>query len=303
MKGTSIIMKKLISVLLCILMIIPAASCAETVVTSFYPVWLITLNLTEGIQGLTVANLTENASGCLHDYTLQNSDMVAVSQADALLINGGGMEPFLPVITGTFPDLPVIDASEGIVPLTEGGVVDTGETGEEGTVNSHFWLDPQLAAAMASNLAAGLIRLFPGYEEQISSNLSGYLDRLSALDATFSDSFPNPPKKKVIIFHEAFPYFARACGLPVLAVVNKEPDDDLTPQQIAGLLELIRGETEPPLILKSSEEDRSVSVLVSETGLPVCELDPVVAGPSDPPADYYEAVMIGNLQSLQELIR
>ena len=283
-------MKKALAVLLVLFLICPAAASAETVVTSFYPVWLIALNLTEGIDGITVANLAEPAVGCLHDYTLQNSDMVVLSEADVLLINGAGMESFLPVVTGACPDLPVVDASEGILLL---------ESGDDGEVNSHLWLDPQRAIGMAVNLAEGLCQYLPEYSQQISDNLTAYRERLIAVDQTIIDElmqFDSLPE--VVIFHEAFPYFADACDLPVLLAVDKEPDEDLPTGQLAGILEIILRNAELPLIIKSTEEDRSVSVLVAETGAPVCELDPITSGPDQPPLDYYETVMIRNLRDL-----
>ena len=283
-------MKKALSVLLVLFLLRPLAACAENIVTSFYPVWLITLNLTEGIDGITVSNLAEPATGCLHDYTLQNSDMVALSEADVLLINGAGMESFLPVVTGAFPDLPVVDASEGISLL---------ESDEDGEVNSHIWLDPQRAIGMAVNLAEGLSRYLPDHSRQISDNLASYRERLIAVDRTIRDELlPFDSLPEVVIFHEAFPYFADACGLPVLLAVDKEPDEDLSTAQLAGILEIIRQNAVTPLIIKSEEEDRSVSVLISETGAPVCELDPITTGPDNPPLDYYEAIMIQNLRKL-----
>ncbi len=53
-----------------------------------------------------------------------------------------------------------------------------------------------------------------------------------------------------------------------------------------------------PLILKSAEEDPSVNTLVNETGIPVCELDPLTSGPENPSLDYYETVMIRNVKIL-----
>lgn len=288
-------MKKTFAVLLVMLLLFPLAAFPEAVVTSFYPVWLIALNLTEGIDDVAVVNLAEPATGCLHDYTLQNSDMVALSNADVLLINGAGMESFLPVVTGAFPDLPVVDASEGILLL---------ESDEDGEVNSHIWLDPQRAVAMAVNLAEGLSRYLPDHRQQISDNLTAYRDRLIAVDQTMRDELmPFDSPAEVVIFHEAFPYFADACNLPVLLAVDKEPDEDLSTAQLAGILEIMRRSTALPLIIKSLEEDRSVSVLVAETGAAVCELDPITTGPDQPPLDYYETVMIRNLQTLLASIR
>ena len=294
-------MKKFLSLLLSLLLLFPALACAETVVTSFYPVWILTLNLTDGIEGLEVLNLAENTTGCLHDYSLQNSDMAVLSGADALLINGSGMESFLPVITSAYPELPVIDATAGLPFLSESDIVEIGEAEKGEEVNSHLWLDPQRAAGMASNLADGLIRLFPDCEQQITENLNAYRDRLLALDETLREALSGT-QRKVIIFHEAFPYFAEACGLPVAAVINKEPEDSLPTAQLVRVAELIKTGESMPLILKSAEEDPAVNTLVNETGVSVCELDPMTSGPEDPPLDYYETVMIQNMKALQDAL-
>ena len=291
-------MKKLLALLLVLTLFLPALAAAETIVTSFYPVWILTLNLTEGIESVKVVNLAEPTTGCLHDYTLQNSDMVTLSQADALLVNGAGMESFLPVVTGAYPNLPVIDATAGLPFLHESDTVEIGEAEEDKEVNSHLWLDPQRAAGMAANLAEGLIRLMPDREVEILENLHAYQERLQALDETIREETKDIDRK-VIIFHEAFPYFAEACGLTAAAVVNKEPEDILPTAQLVRVTELIFNLGIPmPLILKSAEEDPSVNTLVNETGIPVCELDPMTSGPEDPPLDYYETVMIGNVKTL-----
>ena len=295
-------MKKILSLLLSLLLLFPALACAETVVTSFYPVWILTLNLTNGIEDLEVLNLAENTTGCLHDYSLQNSDMAVLSGADALLINGSGMESFLPVITSAYPELPVIDATAGLPFLSESDIVEIGEAEKGEEVNSHLWLDPQRAAGMASNLADGLIRLFPDCEQQITENLNAYRDRLLALDETLREALSGT-QRKVIIFHEAFPYFAEACGLTAAAIVNKEPEDILPTAQLVRVTQLIIRTGEPmPLILKSAEDDPAVNTLVNETGVSVCELDPMTSGPEDPPLDYYETVMIQNMKALQDAL-
>ena len=54
---------------------------ARIVLTSFYPVYILTKNLTQGAEGILVKNLTENHSGCLHDYTLTTRDMKLLEKA------------------------------------------------------------------------------------------------------------------------------------------------------------------------------------------------------------------------------
>ena len=56
-------MRKRIPILLIVLLLIPAVVSASTVITSFYPVWLLTLNLTDGLDDVTVKNLAAPDTG------------------------------------------------------------------------------------------------------------------------------------------------------------------------------------------------------------------------------------------------
>ena len=295
-------MKKLISLLM-ILLLLPCLASSETVVTSFYPVWVMTLNLTRGLEDhVTVRNLAAPTVGCLHDYQLQTSDMKVLSGADAFLVNGAGMEAFLPEITRALPSLPVIEASEGIELLENGDAVEILESEEE-DVNSHLWLDPSRAVRMAENLAAGLIRLMPADEEVITANLQDYRSRLESLDEQLRSGLENLPRRDIVTFHEAFPYFAAAYDLHVVAVVNKEPGEVLTPSQMAVLVREIVRLGNPPLFVEPQYTDLSAQTLSRETGSSVWSLDPMVTGPEeDVPLDYYETVMLQNMNTLIEAL-
>ena len=86
-------MKKTLALLLSLLLLaLPLCALGETVATSFYPIYLFALNLTQGIDGLEVRNLAAPGTGCLHDYQLQTGDMKALAEADVFLVNGAGME-------------------------------------------------------------------------------------------------------------------------------------------------------------------------------------------------------------------
>lgn len=292
-------MKKFM-ILLLALLVLPGLALCETIVTSFYPIWIMTLNLTSGLEDhLTVRNLAAPTVGCLHDYQLQPADMKALTAADVFLINGAGMEAFLPEITRSLPDLPIVEASEGIELLENGSAVEILEAEEEGETNSHIWLDPLRAVRMAENLAAGLIRVLPGDEAVITANLADYRVRLEALDARLRQGLGDLSRKDIVTFHEAFPYFAAAYGLNVVAVVNKEPGEVLTPAQLGELVREIRLLGNPPLFVEPQYTDLSAQTLSSETGAPVYSLDPIVTGPEENvPPDYYETVMLQNMNTL-----
>ena len=299
-------MRKRIPILLIVLLLIPAVVSASTVITSFYPVWLLTLNLTDGLDDVTVKNLAAPDTGCLHDYTLMPSDMLALSDADALLINGAGMESFLPMVLEACPGLPVIDASKGIDLLEEEEEDEEehehGGHNHEEEENSHIWLDPARASAMAENLAEGLVGILPEHETEIRANLASLQSRLSVLESAMKTSLSGLPARDVIIMHEAFPYFAEACNLNVIEIVDKEPEDNLPASRLVQLIKTVSGCSPLPLVIRSTEEDPAVSVLAAETGVPVCALDTLASGPDNPPLDYYEQIMLKNLEEIKNAL-
>ncbi|MDE7300460.1 MAG: metal ABC transporter substrate-binding protein, partial [Lachnospiraceae bacterium] len=91
------------------------------IAASFYPVWVIVENVCAGVEGVRVVNLTQNHTGCLHDYQLTAADMLTLETADILVINGGDMELFVTEIVKKLPGLPVVDACRDISLLEGSG--------------------------------------------------------------------------------------------------------------------------------------------------------------------------------------
>lgn len=303
-------MKKLLTLLLILLLCVPAAVAEGDcqVVTSFYPIYLFALNLLDGVDGVTLTNLADNSTGCLHDYQLQTGDMKALAKADVFLINGAGMESYLSGVFEAFPALPVTDASAGIALLEADGehhhdAADAADDAHDHAHNAHIWLDAENAIGMVNNLADGLMTALPAQAEAIAANRDGYVTRLTVLDAELTAALSDLPHKDIITFHEAFPYFANAYGLHVAAVVNRDPDDALSPRALAELCKTVRDLGAPPLFTEPQYEDVAAQTISRETGAPVYTLDPIVTGPEeDIPLTYYEDAMRRNLATLLEAL-
>ncbi|MBE5810193.1 MAG: zinc ABC transporter substrate-binding protein [Clostridiales bacterium] len=298
-------MKKLISLILATLMMTSALASAETVVTSFYPIHLFARNLLDGIDGIEIASLAEPTSGCLHDYQLQTGDMKTLARADVFLINGAGMEGYLEGVFEAFPSLPVVDASQGVTLLedcSDHRHDDHDDHDHEHAFNAHIWLDAENAALMIANLADGLIAALPQHEAAIAANRDAYVARLAALDAELTAALGDLPRKDIITFHEAFPYFANAYGLHVAAVITRDPDDALSPRQLAELCKTVQALGAPPLFVEPQYEDMAATTISRETGAPLFTLDPIVTGPADAPLAHYEDAMRQNLAVLLEAL-
>ena len=90
-----------------------------TVVTSFYPMYIATLNIVDGVKGVRLENLSEPQTGCLHDFQLTPEDMKLLSTADVFVINGGGIESFMSDVAKAYPKLDVVEACEDVALLSE----------------------------------------------------------------------------------------------------------------------------------------------------------------------------------------
>lgn len=280
------------ALLLCLL---PLAAGAETVVTSFYPIWIFALNLCDGLEGVEVRNLAAPETGCLHDYQLSAGDMRALAGADVFLINGAEMESYLAHVFDALPALPVTDASAGVTLLPSL----TGET----THNPHIWLDAGNAVVMVNNLAEGLMAAMPERAEAIAANRDAYTGRLLALDGELKETLAPVAGGKIVTFHEAFPYFAAAYGVEVAAVIAKEPGEALSPRELAELINTVRALGCPPLFTEPQYADTAARTVADETGAGVWKLDPCVTGPGENvPLTWYEDVMRDNAATLLQAL-
>lgn len=301
----------LLSVLLCLLLI-AFSGCTPVehlqsdyqIVTSFYPMYLFTRNLTEGISGVTVVNMTAQNAGCLHDYQLLSKDMKALGAADAFVINGAGMEGFLEKVIEQLPSLPVITASEGIEILCENAEHEHeeeqahGHAGHEHEENAHVWLSVPNAIAEVNNIAAGLKKLLPGNEAQIERNRSAYEKRLLSLDAELAQMLAPIRGAEIISFHEAYDYFAQRYGLVIAGAIETHDGGEPGTKELIETVERIRSHGIRAIFIEPNYQGSSAGILSRETGAKLCTLNPVTQGEDSLTA--YEGIMRQNAKTIVE---
>ena len=143
-----------------------------TIMASFYPMYIATLNVAKDVPGVEVLNLTKPQTGCLHDYQMTTDDMTHLSHANIFVVNGAGMEAFLDKVIAQLPALKIVKASEGIE-LIKG-------QGEEGD-NPHIWVSVSLHMKQVENIAAQLAQADPSHADQYRKNGAKYIERLNQL--------------------------------------------------------------------------------------------------------------------------
>ena len=205
-------MKRIVSLFLILsLFLLPFsyATAANRIAASFYPVFIFAMNVVEDIDDIELVCMTAPTTGCLHDYQLLTTDLITLSKSDALIICGAGMEPYLADVKAQLPALGMIDCSEGIELIEE-----------DGELNAHTWLDVRNAIIIVRTIADSLAAMYPQHAEKINNNAANYISRLENLHKDISAALTPYHGKKIVTFHEAFPYFAKAYGLEICAVIS-----------------------------------------------------------------------------------
>lgn len=262
------------------------------IVTSFYPIYVFTINITREVPGVRVVNMTEPQTGCLHDYQLVPADLKTLEKADIFVINGAGMESFLDKVTSQLPKLTLIEGSKDIPLLTD-------ERGEE---NPHVWVGISGAIQEVKNITDGLIAADPTNEALYKRNCEEYVSKLEALKTKMKDALKDVKTRDIVTFHEAFPYFAQEFDLNIISVVEREPGSEPSSGELKETIEAISQSGTRVLFAEPQYSPKSAQTIAEQTGAKVYTLDPVVTGPKDASPDSYEKTMEKNLEVLIEAL-
>ena len=196
------------------------------VLTSFYPMYVMTLNVVGDTPGVSVECMAAPYTGCLHDYQLTPADLKALGTADVFIANGAGMETFIDKAVRQSPNLKVIEASKGIKLAFNN--------------NPHVWVSIGGAIQETENIAAGLAAADPAHAAAYQENATKYVARLEKLRREMHAALDGLKHRDIITFHEAFPYFASEFNLKIVGVVEREPGSEPSAGELAKTIETVR---------------------------------------------------------------
>ncbi|MDD5900933.1 MAG: metal ABC transporter substrate-binding protein [Lachnospiraceae bacterium] len=242
-------------------------------VTSFYPVYLLAESVAEGAIGVQVENLTENHSGCIHDYTLTTQDMRLLSEAELFLINGGEMELFLERAAKEYKNLRIVDTSEGYSFLEgvehnhahedesevhgaegrdelhehedgehtgEGVVADHAEEDHDGhnhTLNAHLWMDIDGYLLQLSKVEEAFVTADSAQEAVYRRNAERCREELLVLKAEYETAREQLAGGETVVFHEGFVYLFRMLGIETVHCLAMDSDTQIASGEAAQILE------------------------------------------------------------------
>ena len=306
-------MNKWPAILLTVLAGVLAGAENLTVNCTTYPVWLLTREITAGVKDVRTELMIPAGTGCPHEYVLTPADMRKLGAKNLIVVrNGLGLDDFvLRPLEKMNPKAPVIDACAGLAVLHSecGHDHHHGHDDHDGHdehhhhehVNAHLFASPDTALGMVGNITGGLCKADPANAEEYRKNAAKFGAELSRLVREAEALKPAVKGKAVAVQHGVFDYLARALGLTVAAEIRGEGTAP-SAAEMRKQVKILRDQRVRVIFTEPQYSAHTASALARECGIPICQLDPLASGPSDPPRGYYSRMMRENLEKIRSVL-
>ena len=296
-----------------------------TVVTSFYPMYIATLNIVDGVKGVRLENLSEPQTGCLHDFQLTPEDMKLLSTADVFVINGGGIESFMSDVAKAYPKLDVVEACEDVALLSEyeadsdhehdhdadtesdsdhdhdheaDAESDSAHDHDHGDENAHAWMSVPRYRTMVKTIASHLAQKDKAHAEEYYANAEKYDAKLAKLEKEQNSLKSLTDGQNIVIFHEAYAYVADDFSMNACYLLDLDEERSVSAGEIKQVISAIKDDG-VSVILAEELYGKSMGDTVSrETDVHVVYIDPLNRGEYD--KDSYLDGMEQNIELIKD---
>lgn len=249
------------------------------IVTSFYPMYIIAENLTEGANNVELVNMADVNVGCLHDYTLTTEDMKKVEDADIFIQNGLEMESFIDKVVSSNNDLHLIDSSKNVQDI----ISDGDET------NPHIWTSLDNYILQVKNISEGLQEKDTANAEIYEENEKKYVGELEELKEKYLTQLKELEGKKAIVLNEAFEYMGQELKMDITTVKTNHEESTMSAEMMKNLIDKVKNEKIDIIIIDKNDNRSNAETIANETGAKIYELNSGLTGSLEKDA-YIKAV-------------
>ena len=197
----------------------------------------------------------------VHVYTPAPSDAKRIADAKFVVVNGLGLEGWLPrLVQSSGSKATIVTASAGIAPLKLGSAADP-----------HAWQSVPNAKVYVTDIANALAAADPDDADFFRAQAKAYLEKLETLDREVREAVAKipPERRKVISTHDAFGYFAAEYGIRFIAPLGVSTETEPSARDIAAIIGQIKAARIPAVFLENISDDRLIRRIAAETGAKV----------------------------------
>jgi ABC-type Zn uptake system ZnuABC Zn-binding protein ZnuA len=248
-----------------------------------------------------------------HTFAPRPSDLRKIADADLVVMNGLGLDDWLRPLAAEAkrPNAALVELGVGLDGVTylAGGAHEGQDGAPESAApgaaaNPHLWLDVAYAEMYVDRIADALAATRPSEADAIRASAGAYRKTLSDLDGSIRERIAALPAdhRRVVSFHDAFPYYAAAYGLDIVGVVVPVPGQEPSASEVVALVEAIRAAGVTAIFAEAQFSQKVADQIAAETGATVVGTlynDSL----GEPPADSYVGMMQWDTDRVVEALR
>jgi manganese/iron transport system substrate-binding protein len=267
------------------------------VVTTVSPITNIVQNV--GGDHVRVTGIVPEGTNS-HTFEPAPSDAALMEDADIVFINGLHLEE-------PTRELAEANVREGVQVVELGArtigpddyIYDFSFPKEEGDPNPHLWTNPPYATRYAEIVRDELSGLDPDHADDYQQNYSEFAAQLDELDRAARTVTATVPQsnRKLLTYHDSFPYFAREYGWEVIGAVQPSDFAEPTAQEVARLIDQVRSTGVPAIFGSEVFPSPVLEQIAQETGARYVDdlRDDDLPGESGDPGHSYMGLMVFDL--------
>lgn len=207
-----------------------------------------------------------------HTWEATPDVMVQVAESDAFIFNGANLEPF--VETGgwhqTVSDagIPEFQVAEHVDLIHIDEKIEHGDHEHDlAEGDPHIWLDPLTIVQAVPAIAEFLGEIDADNADVFAANAAAYVAELEGLHAELEASFEAIPddRRKLLVFHDAWRYFAARYHFEIIGIVLENPDAEISAREMVDLLDVVQ-ESGVDVIFAEPQFNTSVLDLLESEG-------------------------------------
>ena len=238
-----------------------------------------------GGDRVQVVSIIENFAQDPHSYEASARDQLAVNDADLIVANGGGYDPFIDALAKSAGNENIVYAylAEELAKEDQAAKEDDGHDHDHSEGNEHVWYDFHVVEDFASRLAGALAALDSEYSNVYSDNLVVFQteieileDRVAVLSGKYSGS-------TVVTSEPVADYLLIEMGLENLTPASFsqaiEEELDVSPKDLLEIQNLLKAKSVDVFVVNPQTGSVQIDALVelaNQNGVAVVEMSEVL---------------------------
>lgn len=303
-------MKKIISCLLCAVILLSTLSCTgyqknnkSSVITTCFPIYDIARHLLSDDIDVTLLLKPGQDS---HSYDPSAKDMIKIKSCDLFICIGGQDESWVNTLLSgkDMKNVRSLSLIQSVPPIA----FDEGHNEHDGHDHSHaydehIWTSPKNMMLMLEVVKNELSEVFPEISQEINERAEEYLISLSELDERLTSAVSNA-SRNILIFGDRFPFLHLVTDYGISYEAAYPGCSEMTEpsaQTVASLINTVNEQGIPAIFRTQLSNGRVANAIAEQTGAQVLVLHSLASITKDEwnANETYFSLMIKNIEAIE----